>query len=69
VPTPVPKQVKINILHSANLTNSLLVHEFSTRVGGSSRAYGGQALNPGFTPDPSKAANRAAFSRELTAAN
>jgi copper oxidase (laccase) domain-containing protein len=40
------------------------------RVGGSSRAYGGQALNLGFTPDDSKAAverNRAAFSPELTA--
>jgi hypothetical protein len=35
------------------------------RVGGSSRAYVGQALNLGFTPDDSKAAverNRAAFS-------
>ena len=47
-----------------------LVHGFSTRVGGSSRAYGGQALNLGFTPDDSKAAverNRAALSRALTA--
>jgi len=47
-----------------------LVHGFSTRLRGSSRAYGGDALNLGFTQDDSKAAverNRAAFSRELTA--
>ena len=66
-----PKQAKLNILRAANLNKiPWLVHGFSTRAGGSSRAYGGQALNLGFTPDDSKAAverNRAAFSRELTA--
>jgi polyphenol oxidase len=71
VPNRVPKQAKLSILRAANLTKiPWLVHEFSTRVGGSSRAYGGQALNLGFTPDDSKAAverNRPAFSRELTA--
>jgi YfiH family protein len=69
----VPKQAKLNILRAANLTKiPQLVHGFSTRTGGSSRAYGGHALNLGFTPDDSKAAverNRAAFSRELTAGN
>jgi polyphenol oxidase len=41
-----------------------LVHGFSTRLGGFSRAYGKNALNLGFTKDDSKAAverNRAAF--------
>ena len=66
----VAKQAKLKILRAANL-NKLpwLVHGFSTRPGGFSRAYGGTALNLGFTKDDSKAAverNRAAFSRELT---
>jgi YfiH family protein len=41
-----------------------LVHGFSTRVGGFSKAYGGNALNLGFTKTDSRAAverNRAAF--------
>ena len=45
-----------------------LVHGFSTRAGGFSRAYGKGDLNLGFTKDDSKAAverNRAAFLREL----
>ncbi|MFZ0278321.1 MAG: peptidoglycan editing factor PgeF [Candidatus Sulfotelmatobacter sp.] len=66
-----PKKAKLNILRAANLAKiPWLVHGFSTRVGGSSRAYGGLALNLGFTPHDSKTAverNRAAFSRELTA--
>jgi YfiH family protein len=66
----VPKRAKLNILRAANLPKiPWLLHGFSTRVGGSSRAYGGQTLNLGFTPDDSKAAverNRAAFSHELT---
>ena len=69
----VPKQAKLNILRAANLTKiPWLVHGFSTRVGGSSRAYGSHALNLGFTPDDCKTAverNRATFSRELTAGN
>ncbi|MGA8858647.1 MAG: peptidoglycan editing factor PgeF [Candidatus Sulfotelmatobacter sp.] len=76
MPIPVSKQVpkpaKLNILRAANLTKiPWLVHGFSTRAGGHSRVYGGQALNLGFTPDDSKAAverNRAAFSREVTSA-
>ena len=69
----VPKQLKLNILCAASLSKiPWLVHGFSTRAAGSSRAYGGHALNLGFTPDDSKAAvehNRAAFSHELTASS
>ena len=45
-----------------------LVHGFSTRLGGSSRAYGRSALNLGFTEHDSRSAverNRAAFLGEL----
>ena len=45
-----------------------LVHAFSTRGGGVSRAYGGNALNLGFTKDDSRAAverNRELLLREL----
>jgi polyphenol oxidase len=70
VPKRIPKQHKLNILRATNLSKlPWLVHGFSTRLSGSSRAYGGRALNLGFTPDDSKAAverNRAAFSREVT---
>jgi YfiH family protein len=48
-----------------------LVHGFSTRVGGSSRAYGKGDLNLGFTKDDTRAAverNRVAFLKELGAA-
>ena len=66
----IPKQTKLKILRATNLSKfAWLIHGFSTRQGGFSRAYGGQALNLGFTKDDSKAAverNRAAFSRELT---
>jgi YfiH family protein len=46
------------------------VHGFSTRVAGSSRAYGKGDLNLGFTKDDARAAverNRAAFLREIGA--
>jgi polyphenol oxidase len=49
-----------------------LVHGFSTRTGGSSRAYGDHALNLGFTKEDSKSAverNREAFLRELGASH
>jgi polyphenol oxidase len=66
-----PKQAKTTILRAAHLSKiPWLVHGFSTRLGGASRAYGGNALNLGFTPDDSKATverNRAVFSRELAA--
>jgi polyphenol oxidase len=71
VPNRVPKQNKLNILRAKNLSKfPWLVHGFSTRIGGSSRPYGGHSLNLGFTKDDSKAAverNRAAFSRKLAA--
>jgi YfiH family protein len=47
-----------------------LVHGFSTRQGGVSRAYGGGALNLGFTKQDTRAAverNRAAFLKALGA--
>jgi YfiH family protein len=69
----VPKQANLNILRATNLSNfSWLVHGFSTRLGGFSRAYGGGTLNLGFTKDDSKAVverNRAAFLRELGASS
>ena len=45
-----------------------LIHGFSTRLGGSSRVYGGNALNLGFTKEDSRSAvvrNRAAFLKSL----
>jgi len=47
-----------------------LLHGFSTRVGGSSRVYGGEALNLGFTKHDSRAAverNRTVFLRQVGA--
>lgn len=62
---------KLNILRAKNLAAlPWLIHGFSTRVGGSSRAYGKSDLNLGFTKDDSPAAverNRAAFLRALGA--
>jgi YfiH family protein len=71
VPTRAPNKSKLTVLH-ANLLSQIpwLVHGFSTRVGGSSRAYGRGQLNLGFTKDDLKAAverNRAAFLREVGA--
>jgi polyphenol oxidase len=71
VPNRVPKQGKLNILRATHLSRlPWLAHGFSTRPGGVSRAYGGGALNLGFTKDDSKAAverNRKAFLGELSA--
>jgi YfiH family protein len=67
----VVKEAKLNILRSSHLSEfSWLVHGFSTRPGGFSRIYGGNALNLGFTKDDSKALverNRAEFLRGLGA--
>lgn len=67
----VPKKAKINILRADHLSEiSWLVHGFSTRPGGFSRIYGGNALNLGFTKDDSTALverNRAEFLRALGA--
>lgn len=60
---------KLNIIRFPHLTRfPWLVHGFSTRQGGFSKAYGKDALNLGFTKDDSKSAverNRAAFLHEL----
>lgn len=65
-------QSEINILRVPQLSRfPWLVHGFSTRVGGFSRAYGKNALSLGFTKDDSAAAvkrNRSAFLGALHAA-
>jgi len=63
-------QPKIEILKAAPLERiPWLVHGFSTRHGGSSRAYGKASLNLGFTPNDQRAAvtkNRGAFVAAVT---
>ncbi|MGC1449949.1 MAG: peptidoglycan editing factor PgeF [Candidatus Sulfotelmatobacter sp.] len=65
------KRSTLNVLRAKHLSEfPWLVHGFSTRPGGSSRAYGKGDLNLGFTKDDSCAAverNRAAFLHELGA--
>jgi len=55
----------INVLRAESFAKlSWLLHGFSTRSGGASKAYGGHALNLGFTAHDSKAAverNRQSF--------
>ena len=69
MPTPVSAKSRLQILQTARLNRiPWLIHAFSTRQGGYSRVYGGNALNLGFTKTDSKAAverNRAAFVEEL----
>ena len=69
MPNRVSEQSIINILRVPYLSKfPWLVHGFSTRLGGFSRAYGGKALNLGFTKEDSNSTverNRAAFLREL----
>jgi len=71
VPTKVRSKSKLTILQARHLTQlSWLIHGFSTRVAGFSRAYGKADLNLGFTKDDSRAAverNRAAFLNKLGA--
>jgi polyphenol oxidase len=71
VPTRVPAKSKLQILESERLAKvPWLVHGFTTRQGGYSRAYGGHAFNLGFTKTDSKAAverNRAALLASLGA--
>lgn len=61
---------KIEILQAAPLTRvSWLVHGFSTRQGGASRAYGKGSLNLGFTVHDERASvakNRSAFISAVT---
>jgi len=63
----------LQLLHSEKLgKQACLVHGFSTRLGGVSRRYGGQALNLGFTQHDSRAAverNRKLFLQELGVAD
>jgi polyphenol oxidase len=72
VATGASRKAKIKILDAEGLQKfSWLIHGFSTRLGGSSRAYGKGDLNLGFTKDDSRAAverNRAAFLQELQGA-
>jgi YfiH family protein len=71
VPIKTVEKSRPTILGSENLTCiPLLIHGFSTRVEGFSRAYGGNALNLGFTKQDSRSAverNRAAFLAQLGA--
>ena len=67
--TPALPKNKIQLLESENLHKvPWLVHAFSTRLGGVSRPYGGNALNLGFTKHDSRAAverNRQLFLERL----
>jgi YfiH family protein len=60
---------KLQILRSEKLAKMpWLIHGFSTRLGGVSRAYGGKALNLGFAQHDSRVAverNRELFLKEL----
>ena len=74
MPVTAKKFIKsqIKILKADTLHFPWLLHGFSTRVGGFSKAYGGKALNLGFTPTDDRIAverNRAAFLKELGAKN
>lgn len=61
----------LEVLRAESLTRiPWLVHGFSTRQGGSSKLYGGDALNLGFTADDSRSAvghNRTALVQAITA--
>ncbi len=69
MPIRAPIKSKLCILRAEHLGElPWLIHGFSTRAGGFSRAYGNGDLNLGFTKDDTRAAverNRAAFLREL----
>lgn len=69
MPTRAPIKSKLSILRAEHLGElPWLIHGFSTRGGGFSRAYGNGDLNLGFTKDDTRATverNRAAFLREL----
>lgn len=65
------RQSQLTILRSETFARiPWLTHGFSTRLGGFSRAYGGDALNLGFTKQDSRQSverNRAAFLSQLGA--
>ena len=66
-----PAKCEIEVLRAASLAKiPWLVHGFSTRHGGVSQAYGGNALNLGFTTHDSRSAvenNRQAFASAVLA--
>jgi polyphenol oxidase len=65
------RKTEIDVLRADSLSRfSWLVHGFSTRVGGFSKAYGGRTLNLGFTAHDSRASverNRQAFAKAVGA--
>ena len=69
--TRAPEKTKLTILRARHLSqHSWLLHGFSTRLGGYSRAYRKGDLNLGFTKEDARAAverNRAAFLTDLGA--
>ena len=69
MPLKTLREIRSKILHADSLTPlPWLIHGFSTRSGGFSRAYGKRSLNLGFTrEDPQRAVkqNRAVFLRQL----
>jgi len=73
VPAPNHSDEKLRLLRAGALSSiRWLIHGFSTRSGGTSDAYGGHALNLGYTKDDTHAAvdqNRALLLRSLGAVN
>lgn len=71
MPAKTRSETKSSVARSETLTSiSWLVHGFSTRLGGTSRAYGRNSLNLGFTKQDSRAAvqrNRMIFLETLGA--
>lgn len=71
MPAPVRTKPQLTILRSDSFAGlSWLIHGFSTRLGGGSRAYGGGALNLGFTKEDSRIAverNRQALLKKIGA--
>ena len=66
---PTRTSTRLQVIRAGNLARlPWLVHGFSTRVGGCSQAYGGSALNLGFTKDDTREAverNRETFLEAL----
>jgi len=73
VPTKAAAHPKPQLIHAASLARlPWVVHAFSTRYGGVSRVYGGNALNLGVTKHDSRTAveqNRARFLKALGVSN
>ncbi len=71
MPASVAKQAKLTVVRARHLSKvPWLVHGFSTRAGGFSRAYGKNDLNLGFTKDDTRTnveRNREAFLRSIAA--